>query len=61
MLQETAMKRICEDCQQPLLVKNTFREHFDMTQYSYRCSDCQCKRVRAFIDSRRHALRLPAL
>jgi hypothetical protein len=55
------MKRTCEDCLQPLLVKNMFREHWDGKVRTYRHWECQQKRVRAFIDSRRYALRLPPL
>jgi predicted SprT family Zn-dependent metalloprotease len=54
------MKRTCSDCGQPLLVKNTAREHYTMGQgYSYRCKDCAKKLVAALIERTRAGLGLP--
>lgn len=44
------MSRTCSDCGQPLLVKNTAREHFDGKRYTWRCRACEAERKRQLIE-----------
>jgi len=53
-------KRECADCERPVLVKNTAREstNWETGITTYRCKDCQKKRIAEFIEMNRRLLGL---
>ena len=54
------MKRTCELCGRPLLVKNTGREHHEHGRWTYRCKECVEAQVARAVAERRARLGLPA-